>query len=383
MYTVSVIVPIYHGKKYIANIIAQAENCVALLDGNHSVELVLVNDAPDEILGEYCSEKVHIKVIETDINRGIHGARVHGLSQAFGEYILFLDQDDLIAPEYLQSQLATIGDADAVVCRLIHAGKQFYNHTFPMEEIINLEFTLSKGTPMISPGQVLIKKDAIPEFWKSNIMQNNGADDWFLWICMMKEGNQFAVNQEILFEHVVDGKNASMQALKMHRSEKEVLEKLKKHPLMSKADIEVFQNTVQNTLERYLIWLEKYQALSVLCDRWLGLKEKRQRISSYLMGKGIRTVAIYGVTDAGRRLYEELKEDGIEVVYYIDRNAPFLTEEIPVYPLKQGLPAAELVVISLVQYEKEIARDLQSVGMQRIVTIFDLIGETERRYYHD
>lgn len=375
----SIIVPIYHGKKYIANIIAQVENCVAFLGWNHSVELVMVNDAPDEILGEYCSKSVHIKVMETDINRGIHGARVHGLAHASGEYILFLDQDDLIAPEYLQKQLAAIGDADAVVCRLIHAGKQFYNHTFPMEKIINLEFTLSKGTPMISPGQVLIKKEAIPEFWKNNIMQNNGADDWFLWICMMKETRKFAINQNILFEHVVDGKNASMQALKMHRSEKELLEKLRKYPLMSQEEIEIFQCTVQNTLERYLEWLEKYQALSFLYDRWLVLKEKQRRISSYLREKELYRIAIYGVTDAGKRLCEELQKDGMDVMYFIDRNAPFLNETIPVYPLKEGLPETDIVIISLVQYEKEIIENLRMIGINKAITIFELIGQVERR----
>ena len=41
---------------------------------------------------------------------------------------------------------------------------------------------LKVGTQIISPGQCLIKKKAIPEFWKTNLVRVNGADDYYLWL---------------------------------------------------------------------------------------------------------------------------------------------------------------------------------------------------------
>ena len=120
---ISIIVPIYHGKQYIDAIIAQIEKCIKKLEKKYMVELLLVNDAPEEKLGEYCSESMDIVVLNTDCNRGIHGARVRGLESCQGEFVLFLDQDDKITEDYLQSQISKMDNCDAIVCRAIHAKK--------------------------------------------------------------------------------------------------------------------------------------------------------------------------------------------------------------------------------------------------------------------
>lgn len=133
MKRISVIVPIYHGRKYINGMIAQIESCVAECRGEYALELLFVNDSPDEPIDSLSSEKIEIRVIETNRNRGIHGARVRGLEHCTGDYILFLDQDDRIRPTYFSSQLAHLGDSDAVVCRLLHEGRQFYDTRMPFE----------------------------------------------------------------------------------------------------------------------------------------------------------------------------------------------------------------------------------------------------------
>jgi len=89
MERISVIVPVFHGRKYIDSMIAQIEKCAVMCCGGYSLELLFVNDDPDEPIGARASEKVEIKVIETDVNRGIHGARVRGLERCTGDYVLF------------------------------------------------------------------------------------------------------------------------------------------------------------------------------------------------------------------------------------------------------------------------------------------------------
>lgn len=55
----------------------------------------------------------------------IYGARVRGLENSSGKYVLFLDQDDQICPDYFLSQLQCIRDNDGVVCQVIHEKNGF------------------------------------------------------------------------------------------------------------------------------------------------------------------------------------------------------------------------------------------------------------------
>lgn len=96
MRKVSVIVPVYNGEKYI-------DRCMRCLMGQtlKEIELILVNDASTDKSGELLEnwreqypEKV--KVINSEVNRGAGGARNLGISLAEGEYIGFMDCDDVI-----------------------------------------------------------------------------------------------------------------------------------------------------------------------------------------------------------------------------------------------------------------------------------------------
>ena len=185
---VSVIVPIYHGQMYMPGLIRQLEEA-AKETTDYNVELLFVNDDPDMPIGAVPeSILTDIRVIQTDKNRGIHGARVRGLSYCRGDFVLFLDQDDTIHKKYLTRQLALIGDADAVVCNVMHDGHMYYDVDRSLEHVITRESMLFEQCMILSPGQVLIRKASISDIWKENIMRVTGADDWLLWICMLCEG---------------------------------------------------------------------------------------------------------------------------------------------------------------------------------------------------
>lgn len=106
MKKVSVIVPIYGVEKYIA---ATVQSVLAQTYKNF--ELLIIDDAsPDRSL-EICQQFTdpRITIIRQE-NRGLAGARNTGIRHATGEYIAFLDGDDLWLPEKLEkhvSHLAT------------------------------------------------------------------------------------------------------------------------------------------------------------------------------------------------------------------------------------------------------------------------------------
>ena len=135
----------------------------------------------------------------------MQGARLKGLKRCHGEYVLFLDQDDLIRPGYFYSQLMAIGDNDAAICRAVHDNEMWYSGENIFEKVVSKEYMLGMQcgwNPIASPGQVLLRKESIPDIWMDNILKHRGGDDWLLWLCMLSEECTFSLNQEIGRAHV-------------------------------------------------------------------------------------------------------------------------------------------------------------------------------------
>lgn len=347
--TVSIIVPMYHGKKYLDSILTQVEDCVQNMKQLPiGVELILYNDSPDE---EICFDTERysygIKVFNPEMNSGIHGARVQGLKQATGDYVLFLDQDDRISPFYISKQLACIGTADAVVCRAIHNNRLHYTDTHVFEKVISKEFMLKKWCPIVSPGQVLIKRASIPALWKQQIMKHNGSDDYFLWLLMAGEKRNFSLNQEVLFEHVSTGMNTSGNTNEMMDSEKEMIEILKERHVFEKEEERCLYNLSESLRKIHIKELDN-------CKRAFGLYQIwSQKISvgvspiDFFKKNGFQRIAIYGAGELGRSLEVLLKNSNIEVCFFIDQNAEYIISEIPVYKKENIKGKADAVIVTI------------------------------------
>lgn len=98
---ISVIVPAYNSEKWIA------QACHSVIDQTYkNWELIVVDDGSSdrtyEILKSIADEHIRIKVIHTE-NGGVSRARNIGLDACEGEYITFLDSDDLLLPDALET----------------------------------------------------------------------------------------------------------------------------------------------------------------------------------------------------------------------------------------------------------------------------------------
>lgn len=375
--TVSIIVPIYHGKKYIPDLLIQAERNAK--NSLCELELLLVNDDPKAPLTElWNSDSVQIRVVNTDRNRGIHGARVRGLAYASGEYVLFLDQDDRIAPDYIRKQLSLIDGAAAVVCAASENQKNYYHKGRMLKECIGKACMTQKGNFIISPGQVLLRKAEIPEFWKSNILNHNGADDWFLWLCMLCAGKAFAYNEEILFEHCVHGENTSADGYSMLNSMGEVYEKMKANRDCIQTDIDGIQRVIKEQEIRYLRERDKLLGLYTLLDDWMGLWERHISAADYIQRQGYKKVFIYGRGRIGLRFAGELQAHQIAVCGFIDRDAEAFregrTEELPVILPEKAGEISEPIYITLAKSEaEEVKKQLKEKGAKHVYLLSDVI----------
>lgn len=97
MAMVSIIVPAYNAQDTVGRCIESI-----LTQTYQDFELILVDDGSSDdtpkILDEYAQKNTRIRVIHK-ANSGVSDARNHGLAQARGEYIQFLDADDWITPD--------------------------------------------------------------------------------------------------------------------------------------------------------------------------------------------------------------------------------------------------------------------------------------------
>jgi glycosyltransferase involved in cell wall biosynthesis len=115
---VSVIVPAYNAEEFIG---AALESIVA--QDYEKIEIIVVNDAstdatPDVARGILASGARPYELVEWDVNRGVSAARNAGMDIAAGEFITFVDSDDLIDSNYISTMYKAMSDssADIAVC---------------------------------------------------------------------------------------------------------------------------------------------------------------------------------------------------------------------------------------------------------------------------
>jgi glycosyltransferase involved in cell wall biosynthesis len=102
----SIVIPMYNVAKYIQSCIDSVYN-IGL--NTLEFEIILIDDgSPDDsllIAKKITSDKENVTIISQD-NKGLGGARNTGIDNAKGEYIVFLDSDDILLPDGIKISLA-------------------------------------------------------------------------------------------------------------------------------------------------------------------------------------------------------------------------------------------------------------------------------------
>lgn len=235
-YDISIIIPFYHGNQYMERMM----NCIKEnvdYAKELRVEVVLVNDSPEVEVKYPDYKQFDVQLVTNKQNSGIHYSRVNGINHANGKYILMLDQDDLIKEVALKSQFEKIKDNDLIIANGFdenpnNYGAIYHSHKHQDASLIE-KYYYYVGCMIVSPGQCLIKKEAIPTIWMQGIIKNNGADDLMLWLIMMHQGKKMNVNYDQAYVHTFNGENVSADFKGMKNSVSEVIDYLKKYGIIS------------------------------------------------------------------------------------------------------------------------------------------------------
>lgn len=108
---VSIIIPVYNGENYI-------EECINSVRKQTytKIEIVIINDGSTDLTESICKRFVGDNIILfSTSNQGVSSARNKGLDIATGEFILFVDADDIIDATYVENLLLHHKEVDLVV----------------------------------------------------------------------------------------------------------------------------------------------------------------------------------------------------------------------------------------------------------------------------
>ncbi len=156
---ISVIVPVYNVEEYL-------EECLESIKRQTytDIEVILVNDGSTdrskEICERYCEKDSHFKLVNQE-NKGLSGARNRGMLESKGEFISFVDSDDVLKEDMLEQLMKqmTSEDIDIVEC--------WYTN-----EKQELELSTPKNVKTIFQGD---SKEALVSLCKDNIVRLNAV----------------------------------------------------------------------------------------------------------------------------------------------------------------------------------------------------------------
>lgn len=112
---ISIVIPVYNSEKFLASCMDSV-----LTQSYQDIQIIAVDDGStdrsSDILDDYANRDSRVLVIHQK-NAGVSSARNKGIRQALGEWMLFVDSDDQIEPNYCQRMLdvVTATGADVVI----------------------------------------------------------------------------------------------------------------------------------------------------------------------------------------------------------------------------------------------------------------------------
>lgn len=166
-------------------------------------ELIVIDDGSKDdttrILEELAAVDKRIRFLKNEKNSGASYTRNRAVALARGEWIAFLDSDDLWRSDKLEKQLALIEKhPNAVICytasSFIDDKGKSYGYVMEAEERVTYKMLLRKN--LLSCSSVLIRASVMKNIKMPNDRMH---EDYFVWLTVLREyGEAYGVNEPLL-----------------------------------------------------------------------------------------------------------------------------------------------------------------------------------------
>lgn len=132
--------------------------------------------------------------------------------------------------------------------------------------------------------------------------------------------------------------------------------------------VRYYKNRTEEEIDKVHKYLEFYDILV----RWLTLKQEQITLTEYFERNQYRTAAIYGMKELGVLLLKELRQEGITVMYAIDKNAAEVSADIEVFKPSDRMPEVDVIIITASHYFDKVYLELRKHTDAEIVSIEDI-----------
>lgn len=261
-FKLSIIIPCFNDGFFLSEAITSIPNNTPF-----DIETIIVNDGSTDqntltILKEYDGRGV---TVISQANKGLGNARNAGIKAAKGEYILPLDADNKIKPEYLNK---TIELLDANVCDIVYAKPCFFGEN--IEDRLFTTHDFNQAT--LFTGNYI---DACAVFRKSvwekvggydEKMPFQGNEDWEFWINCAKNNFKFKfLNEELYYYRVVQNSMiGNLKAEQLESNYNYIFKKYKQEIIDQIYKGVAYQQIVEKDQKNYLRTSLKYFVKAVL-----------------------------------------------------------------------------------------------------------------------
>lgn len=199
---ISIVTPIYNGEKYISQTIESVIN-----QSYTDWEMIIVDDGSKdnspEIIKRYIQKDKRVKLIHQS-NAGSAAARNNALRNTQGQYICFLDADDILDKTFLERQIYFLRCKNAAIVyasyRRINENGQEILKPFIVPDKVSYKDLLK--TCSISCLTTIFDKKRIGEVFFDETLKSM-RDDYVFWLNLLKKIDYAYGNKEVLASYRV------------------------------------------------------------------------------------------------------------------------------------------------------------------------------------
>lgn len=316
------------------------------------------------------SEDARVKIF-SEHDFGIYNAMNRGIARASGDYVVFLNAGDTFfdcevlkkAVKYMQADTEAIYYGKALTIRK-NGGENLIDFRSTSG---NIKEELLKGN-MPCHQAILATRSSLTNHYFREKYKLRADFEWLVYtVCC---GSRCIGLPMIISKF--DGSGVSSQVksrLAMERETNDIIQEYAKDFKETDAELNI---------DKFVEWRMlsyKYQGMFMMTTNWLELRERGINISSYLLRKKWRRIAIYGMGNLGKCLLKELEGTGIDVVYCIDKKPQRDFAGKRIISISDNMEMVDAVVVTAVFSFLQIRDELKKKGNWSIISLEDIISE--------
>ena len=232
---VSIIIPYYMQQAYIADTVRSA-----LAQTYQHIEVIVIDDGSPVPAAPALTGMEGIHLTRTE-NHGCPITRNVGFSQSSGEFLIFLDGDDILRPDAVQSHLnafATKPEAGLSFGAVRIIDRQGHQTSparvcRPRKDYLMM---LLETNPIWSPGATMMRRDTFEQAGGFNRSLHVQVDDYDLYLRLARL-RPFVRHTETVLDYRLHGENVSKDQEKMLSGTLAVLDRLEVSGELSPAEL--------------------------------------------------------------------------------------------------------------------------------------------------